>query len=414
MPLGLKEKLLLKILLVTANFETQQTNPWLLDDLAAEFSKQGHTVDVIVHSPTIPRPRGLQTHENDKITTFSVGTERVVKTPFGKLISYIATGLRLHMSGMRFARRGRYDLCLYSSIATFSYGFPSRVRRAGLAKALFFIMWDFFPIHQLEIGRIRDSPLSPALKHLEWRSIQAADVIATMSPANERFLRKYHPRVVAPIIHIPPWSTPRNGAINLPKRESFTAVFGGQLTKGRGVDTLLVAAQKLAECSVPIQILIAGDGPQRPQLATYAREHNLANVSFLGTLPREQYRQLLATAHVGIAITVDGVSPPSYPSKIVEYCASGLPVVACLEASSDAGRRLVEQEAGVAVSVGDSEHLARALTALADEHATGILSARGEAALQLFNDELSVAQAVKRITAAIPKAVSPHRNGSNS
>ena len=66
----------LRVLIVTGNFRTAAGTDWLLDDLASEFAKNGHSVDVLVHSPTVPRERGLR-RLNNSVNVFSVGTERL-------------------------------------------------------------------------------------------------------------------------------------------------------------------------------------------------------------------------------------------------------------------------------------------------------------------------------------------------
>lgn len=393
----------MKILIVTANFAAASVQPWLLDDLAAEFAKQGHSVDVLVHSPTAPRPRGIQTERTESVRVCSVGVTRPVQGALRKLGSYLATGVRLHTSGLDFVKRQQpYDLCVYTSIGAFSYGFPSRIRRTGLAKKLLFVMWDYFPIHQVEIGRIRRSPLVRALKAIEWAAIKRADVIAVMSPANERFMRTYHPRVAAPIIHVPPWSAaPKPSTEGVNQRDTFTVIFGGQLVPGRGVATLLDAASALQASGVAAEILIAGDGVERPNFEQRAKELRLHNVTFLGMLAREKYRELLTTTHAGIAITVPGVTPPSFPSKIVEYCANRLPVIACLEDSSDAGDYLEQHRAGISVPAGDALRLAAAISMLEAEHRDGSLPLRADAAQRLFDSQLSAERAAERMIEAL-------------
>ena len=361
----------MKVLIVTVNFRTVTENAWLLDDLAAEFAHLGHSVDVLVHSPTAPRKHGLQ-QRDDGINVFSVGTERVPNGRVSKLASYIATGFRMHTTGWRWAKRNRYDLCVYPSIASFSYGFPARLRRRGVVSTLLFVMWDFFPVHHIDIGRIRGGIASNALKRTERLSIQRADVIAVMSRANEVFLRSYHRGVSTRTITIPPWAT--GGELTaVEKRTRFSVIFGGQLVRGRGVDTLIDAALLLQDAGVNVEILIAGSGPDEERLRAHASEVGAANVSFTGGLPRDKYREVLRSCHVGVAVTVAGVTPPSFPSKIVEYCANGIPVVVSVEDSSDAGSFVETHGAGLTVSAGCPVALADAIRRLAAEHAAGTL-----------------------------------------
>lgn len=385
----------MKVLIVTANFRAEGVNPWLLDDLSSELVRSGHRVDVLVHSPTAPRPRGQQ--EIGGATVLSVGAERAPRTSVGKLVSYLATAARVHTVGWRWLARNHYDLCIYPSIGAFSFGLPARLRRRGAVSTLLFVMWDFFPVHQLDIGRIRAGALSGALKRIERAAIQRADVIATMSPANERFLRAYHRDLRARSVTIPPWAADEPGA-PVPKRERFSVIFGGQLARGRGVDTLVDAAVLLLAAGADVDVIIAGSGPDEDHLRAYAAEQGASNVEFTGGLPREQYRTMLRSCHVGVAVTVAGVTPPSFPSKIVEYCANGVPSIVSVEESSDAGELVEAHGAGLAVRAGSPQSIADAITSLATEHRDGILEARAARARALFDEELSVRIAAERMT----------------
>lgn len=390
----------MRILVVTGTYAGAGTNPWLLDDLCAEFAHQGHEVDVIVFDPTHARDRGQIDGQPTGVKAWSVGSTRDRFGPVGKLLGYLQAGIGLHTLGMTIARETSYDLCIYTSIAAFSWGFPARIRRLGIAKRLVLVLWDFFPIHQLEIGRIRARWLAAPLKALERLAIRRADVVALMTPANERFYRTYHRGLSAETILIPPWSSSGASAlVAQQKMKRFTAVFGGQLVKGRGIETLLAAAAILQADNAAVDVLVAGDGSESGRLREEAKRLGLTNLTFVGAMPREEYRSLLARAHIGIAITVPGVTPPSFPSKIVEYCGLGLPVVVCVEPSSDAGDILELNGAGIKVTAGDAAGVANAIGRLLRIHELGGLGAWAMAAHTYYATELSTPRAVHRLSA---------------
>ena len=394
------ESLLVKILLVTANFAAPGINPWLLDDLVSAFLAAGHSVDVVVNSPTAARPSGID-DSRPGLRVLSIGATSAPAGTFAKAVAYAATGIQLHTKGWRFVRHEEYDLCVYTSIAAFDYAFPGRVRRAGIAKRLLFVMWDFFPIHQLEIGRIRLSGVGAPLRRIERAAIAPADVLAVMSPANESFMRGYHPGLTGEYVVIPPWASDApSGSVASDKFQNFTVLFGGQLAKGRGVDTLLQAAAILKSRQSRIDIQIAGAGPDEAALKSLAAQLNTTNVTFAGQLDRETYRSLLRRVHVGIAVTVPGVSVPSFPSKIVEYCANGLPVIVSVEPTSDAGDLIEGRGAGLVTAAGDAQQLADAIARLSTEHTAGTLNDRGIAARRLFHTDFSVTVAARRMVDA--------------
>jgi glycosyltransferase involved in cell wall biosynthesis len=397
----------MRVLIVTGDFAGENRNPWLLDDLAIAFADAGDEIDVLVHDTKHARPRGRNEYPDKRIRLYSVGPTTIHPGTVGKFVNYVTAGWGLHTLGFRHVRRRRYDLCVYTSIGIFSWGLPARLRRAGIVTRSVFVLWDFFPIHQLEIGRLTRRVLHVPLRALEALSMKDADVIAVMSPANERFLRAYHPNVHARTIIVPPWaSDPLPAATGpTPRRQRFTLIFGGQLVAGRGVDTLLHAARRLQDDMVPIDLLIVGEGPARHDLIALAEQIGLANTTFLDRLPRDEYRSLLQSVHVGVAITVAGVTPPTFPSKLAEYCASAVPVVVCVESASDAGAIVEAAGAGLAVPAGDEASLASAIGALYEEHLQGLLESRARKARAWFEAELSVSRAANTLRATAAQQI---------
>jgi glycosyltransferase involved in cell wall biosynthesis len=385
----------MKILLYAGDFAGAGRTDWLLDDLAAALATRGHEVDVVVFDTKASRRPGRRPSPTGLFDIISVGPTNRRPGLVGKALAFLGTARRIRAHG-RSVPSGTYDLALYTSVAMFSWGAPGLVRRRGAARRLGLILWDFFPVHNVEIGRIRQSPLVPLLRACEVRAIRSADKIAVMSPANERFLRSYFPEVDAPVDIVPPWAS-ADAPTERDENDVFTIVFGGQLVAGRGVDTLLRSISVLGERRSDFQLIVAGDGPERRRLESLVDGLGTSNVTFTGALPRPEYREVLSRADLGIAITVPGVSPPSFPSKIVEYCAAGVPVVVCVEPSSDAHHLLERAGAGRGASAGDVAGVAEAIQAFYEEWAEGRSGAGRAAARRLFDEEFSLERAVTKI-----------------
>ena len=288
------------------------------------------------------------------------------------------------------------------SIGALNAGLPARLRRRGIARSSVFVMWDFFPVHQLEIGRLPRVPVVPELlRRMERRAVAAADSVAVMSDRNRDFLESYldlHPQTFV----VPPWSTSGDD-VEPPahRRDTFTVVFGGQLAAGRDLDLLLDAAARMRTTDVPTDFVVVGDGPARPGLEERARREGLDHVTFLGRLPRDHYRRVAAGCHVGLSVTSAHVSVPSFPSKIPEFLGLGLPVVAATEDSTDAGQFVESRGVGVAARSADVGSVVAALTALGCEHADGRLAHRSDLARQVWRQEFSVDSAARRILDAV-------------
>jgi glycosyltransferase involved in cell wall biosynthesis len=160
----------------------------------------------------------------------------------------------------------------------------------------------------------------------------------------------------------------------------------GSLRPSKAYDVLLHAAARLAAQNKPFEILIVGDGPQRPQLQELSTRLNLTDrVRFLGE--RDDIPQLLAGAHI-----------LAHPSKseglsntILEGMAAGLPVVGTWEAASEI---LCDGHTGLLVPASQAPPLADAIGRLLDDPA--LRDQLGKAALQFIrqycNTELIVQQ----------------------
>lgn len=98
----------------------------------------------------------------------------------------------------------------------------------------------------------------------------------------------------------------------------------GRLVDNKGFDILLRAFARAETALNGLQLVIAGDGPERPALAELARELGIAaRVTFTGALQRGQVRTLLdgATAHV-IPSRVE-----AFGIVVLEGWRSGTPVI---------------------------------------------------------------------------------------
>ncbi|MBB6404754.1 glycosyltransferase involved in cell wall biosynthesis [Arthrobacter sp. AZCC_0090] len=355
-------------------------------------------MDVLAFDNKRPRPRGVSERSDGRVRVISVGPEKTPKGSFAKILSRLKSAVLMHTSAYGVLRREEYDVAVFTSIAAMAAGVPGRLRLSGAVKNLVFVLWDFFPVHQVEIARLPSNPLVKSLRWLEYLSFAKADNVAVMSPANERFFRAYFRSYRGKTLILPPWAqTDEPSAADVSKAPVFTAIFGGQLVKGRGVETILQAAEILESRGAELKIVIAGDGALRETLEGMAASLKLRSVKFLGSIPQPEYRRLLKTAHVGIAATVTGVSVPAFPSKIVEYCRASIPVVACLDPASDAGDELLEYGAGVVLPAGDADMLADALEGLSSDLAVGRLTDLSQAARRFFDDKLSSTHAATTI-----------------
>ncbi len=367
----------MRLLILADSFSRDGTDTWLVEDLVGALVEDGHSVDVLVRDTTRPRRRGAQPHPSGA-AVFSVGVTKQPRGRWQRRAQLAPSLVHLWWSGRRHVASRRYDAVLFTSIAWTKARLPQHLVRRGVAQRSVLVYWDFFPIHQSEIGHLPAAlkPLLPLARWVERRSVSDTDVVAVMSERNRDFFVQYFGTVVGRFVIQPPWGrdmaeSPIDVVPVCEQADGPTVVvFGGQITAGRGLEDMLVAAELLERAGADVVIRVFGDGDQRTELIQQVAALGLRNVEVRGRIPREEYWKQLREAHCGLAATVPGVSVSSFPSKIVDYAAAGLPVVVSSEASSDVGDVVTRNGVGYAVSAGDPQALAKTLARVSRERRT--------------------------------------------
>jgi len=147
--------------------------------------------------------------------------------------------------------------------------------------------------------------------------------------------------------------------------------FAGRLVPGKGADHLIRAIAQ-ANKQIPIKLLIAGDGPERPRLALLAQEVGaVRQVDFLGVI--EALPAFWQRCHV--AVVPSDTFVESFSMVTLEAMASGRPIIATRNGAIP--ELIVDGESGTLVPPGDVEILTRALIDYAEQ--SNLRSAHGAA-----------------------------------
>ena len=162
----------------------------------------------------------------------------------------------------------------------------------------------------------------------------------------------FNPQKITVLPHFQrlPAHAPPNAGANAP------ILYFGRLSPEKGLADLLWAMKHLPQ----VQLQIAGDGPQRSELETLARELGLANVKFAGHVGGKVLDYMIASSRFTV---LPSRAYETLGKTILESYAWGRPVIA-----SDLGsrRELVDQgETGLLYPPGNVEQLGKAISFLA-------------------------------------------------
>jgi glycosyltransferase involved in cell wall biosynthesis len=154
----------------------------------------------------------------------------------------------------------------------------------------------------------------------------------------------------------------------------FIALYAGAHGMSNDLNVVLDAAKLLLD-EKKIQIVLLGDGKEKPALQARAAQIGLSNISFVSSVPKSEMPDALAVADVCIAI----LKPleeykTTYPNKVFDYMAAGRAVVLVIDGVI---REVVEAaQCGYFVEPGNASALANAIRILASDiekaHAMGL------------------------------------------
>jgi glycosyltransferase involved in cell wall biosynthesis len=178
-------------------------------------------------------------------------------------------------------------------------------------------------------------------------------------------------RVLPHFQELPPESSPYPG----PKAP---VLYFGRLSAEKGIEDLLRAVARFPD----INLVIGGDGPQRPELEALTRQLHLTHLTFTGHLAGRSLENLIATAQFTV---FPSRAYESMGKSILESYAQGRAVVA-----SDLGsrREMVEHGAtGLLYPAGDWEQLGLAMHSLQER--PELAQRMGEAARERVRERYS-------------------------
>lgn len=175
----------------------------------------------------------------------------------------------------------------------------------------------------------------PGLRERHVRAVGAADALVSISDfTTDGFLRLgADPRRIVAIpngVHTAPLRHPaeRPTALDARIQPGQYLLFLGRLSRRKGVDVLLDALAAWAAQRggrLPLDVVIAGDGTERPALETQTAAANLtAQVHFVGPVGGGVKTYLLQNA---AALVVPSRDWEAFPLVLLEAYAAGCPVI---------------------------------------------------------------------------------------
>src|SRR3954452_13678253 len=386
----------MKVTLLTHYYPPEVGAPQArLTALARGLSRRG--VEVTVHTGFPHYPDGVipPPYRNRPWSTEDEGGVRVVRSAvypapnrgFGRrIVNHVSFALSALATS---PASGPADAVIVETPPLLLAGSSITYARAKRA-ALVVNVSDMWPDSAVALGTLRRPRLVSAARSLEHACYRSAAAIVCPTRGIEAALGELD-EASGKVHRIPPGVDPELfPASPQPRNGNFKVLYAGTVGMSQGVGTLMDAAEMLGE-DAEIEIVIAGDGAEGPELRRRLAEGGLPNVRMLGRIPHERIPELYAEADAAVVLLRDRpLCEGALPTKMFEAMSAARPLV--LSAAGEAATLVEEASCGVVVPPERPRELAAALSELArDRKRADRLGAAGrQAVLEAYSRERAV------------------------
>ncbi len=355
-----------------------------VSELARAWVRQGHEVTVLTAMPNHPtgivppeyRGRALVREARDGVDVVRTWIYAAAnKGRVRRSLGYASFALSAVLWGQLHTRRPDVVIATSPQLLCAAAG---RLAAAAHGVPFVFEVRDLWPESIVAVGALAAGhPLVRALTHVEEALYRAADAIVVVTDAFRTRLaeRGIDARKIAVIKNgvdlarfVP---APRDTALRarLGWQDKFVAGYVGTHGMAHGLDAVLDAAKRLGGRD-DIRLLFVGEGAERARLEARAQAEGIANVRFLGVLPRDAMNEAYATLDVTlVTLRRTELFTSVIPSKIFEIAAMARPILLSVDGEA---RGIVEASGGgLFVPPEDAGAMSDAIARLADDRAAG-------------------------------------------
>lgn len=315
--------------------------------LAKQWAKMGHNVTIVAATYSHLRKvnpvvtKDFEEEKKDGITYVWVKTPSYHGNGAGRVINVLTAVKKLNKNVNMLAKKYHPEYVIASS--TYPYDiYPAKKIADITGGKLFFEIHDLWPLTQIEVHGLKETnPFIKSLQKAEDFCYKNADVISILSDADKHIRERGFTKTK--FTHVP------NGIEPLPESELLPLPQNAECIKKLKADGKKIfmyiggfaRANALAEfiksaklLENDCEIVLVGDGKERPELTALAEAQNVKNIHFTGSVNKLEVPAVLKLADI---LYIGAKRIPLYRygvgmNKLYDYMYAGKPVICGIEA----------------------------------------------------------------------------------
>lgn len=323
------------------------------EELLEVFVRKGHKVFVACSNDSRSiEPDGIQNWNGMTVLRIKTGDITGTTNIIKKGLATVSVDYFFKKAIKKNFKNEKFDLILYPTPPITLANTIAWAKKYYGAKT-YLMLKDIFPQNAVDLGMMSTTGLKGLLysyfRKKERFFYGISDTIGCMSPANVDYVLTHNPEIPADKVEVCPncLSIPANEpSFNKDNKElkkkygipedAVIFIYGGNLGKPQGID-FLIDCLRYVKDNKRAFFMIIGEGSEFGKLQQFIDEEKPSNVKLLHYMPKEEYQQVSDQCDVGLMFLDHRFTIPNFPSRILNYLASGNPVLAATDPNSDIG-----------------------------------------------------------------------------
>jgi glycosyltransferase involved in cell wall biosynthesis len=323
----------MKILIVCDHFYPEE---FIINDLATEWSKNGHVVTALTQNPAYPKGKIYAGYKNRlfQVTYWNeIKIHRVYtvqdfhRSLIRKILNYICFPVFGTIKIIKLARK--VDFLFIYQVGPLTQAIPALIAHKLFSKKTAIWTGDLWPDTVYAYGFKKTWFLSFILDNLVKVVYRNCNPIFIPSNGFQKALHNYIPD--RKLIFAPNWCADHDpkypfSLINLSNKTNFT--FAGNVGKVQNLENVILGFEKALLLNSEMTLNIIGDGSFLADLKSIVNRRNITNVIFWGRQPsNEMDKYYQASDFLVISLDPDPVYDLYIPYKFQTYLKAGKPIL---------------------------------------------------------------------------------------
>lgn len=404
----------MKILFLLLKYEKNEKYMNLYKELVLEFKKNNNQVYVATINERKNKQSTVLSEENE-ISVLRIKTGNLFNVNLiEKGITTMSLGYIFKKNIEKYFKNIKFDAVVYHTPPITFIPVIKFLKKKYETKS-YLILRDIFPQNARDLNILRNNLLFKYFRIKEQKLYEYSDYIGCMSQRNIDYILEKNKNVDSNKLHIlKNWGAFKKEILidreqirnkyNIPLDKKII-VFGGNMGKPQGLDFILDLSNDKYISENKIFFIFIGNGSEKMRLKRRIEVEGLKNIKIFDFIPREDYEKFLKSCDIALVSLHKNFTIPNIPSKTVDYCKLGLPILACIDKNTDYGEIITkEAKCGVYSIYGNYNEFIKKLDYILSDKK--IIEKFRKNAREYYEKELNVKIAYKTIIDKLNKKIS--------